>query len=78
MEIRIIGADDARKALTMKEAITGMKRAFSRLSAGRVEMPLRGSLPVTHQDGVLLTMPAALPEDGELAVKLVTVFGYIR
>ena len=75
MEIRILSSDDVRKALPMKEAISGMNRAFSRLSSGQVEMPLRSRVPVTDQDGVLLTMPAALPEDGELVVKLVTVFG---
>ena len=75
MEIRIISSDDVRKSLPMKEAIFGMKRAFRRLSSGQVEMPLRSRVPITDQDGVLLTMPAALPEDGEMAVKLVTVFG---
>ena len=75
MEIRILSSDDVRKALPMKETISGMKRAFSRLSSGQVEMPLRSRVSITDQDGVLLTMPAALPEDGELAVKLVTVFG---
>ena len=75
MEIRILSSDDVRKALPMKEAISGMKRAFSCLSSGQVEMPIRSRVPITEQDGVLLTMPAALPKDGELAVKLVTVFG---
>ena len=75
MEIRILSSDDVRKALPMKEAISGMKRAFSCLSSGQVEMPIRSRVPITEQDGVLLTMPAALPEDGELVVKLVTVFG---
>ena len=75
MKIRILSSDDVRKALPMREAISGMKRAFSRLSSGMVEMPLRSRVPVTEQDGMLLTMPAALQEDGELAVKLVTVFG---
>ena len=75
MKIRILSSDDVRKALPMREAISGMKRAFSRLSSGMVEMPLRSRVPVTEQDGILLTMPAALPEDGEIAVKLVTVFG---
>ena len=75
MEIRILSSDDVRNALPMKEAISGMKRAFSCLSSGQVEMPIRSRVPITEQDGVLLTMPAALPEDGELAVKLVTVFG---
>ena len=75
MEIRILSSDDVRKALPMEEAISGMKRAFSSLSAGKVEMPLRSRVPVTEKDGVLLTMPAALPEDGEMIVKLVTVYG---
>ena len=75
MEIRILNSNDVRKALPMKEAICGMKRAFSRLSSGKAEMPLRSRVPVINQDGVLLTMPAAIPKDGELAVKLVTVFG---
>ncbi len=75
MKIRILSSDDVRNALPMQEAIAGMKLAFSRLSSGQVEMPLRSRVPVTEQDGVLLTMPAALPEDGELAVKLVSVFG---
>ena len=61
MEIRIIGADDFRKALKKKDAIAGMHRAFRRLSPGNVEMPLRGRLLVTEQYGVLLTMPSALP-----------------
>ena len=73
MKIRILSSDDVRKALPMREAISGMKRPFSRLSSGMVEMPLRSRVPVTEQDGILLTMPAALPEDGEIAVKLVTV-----
>jgi len=75
MKIRVLSSDDVRQALPMKAAIEETKRAFSRLSSGRVEMPLRSRLHIPEQDGVLLTMPAALLEDGEMAVKLVTVFG---
>ena len=75
MEIRVLSSDDVQKALPMAEAIEGMKRAYSRLSSGRVEMPLRSRVHVPEQEGVLLTMPAALPDDSEMAVKLVTVFG---
>ena len=75
MKIRILSCDDVRQALPMKAAIEESKRAFSRLSSGRVEMPLRSRLHVPEQDGVLLTMPAALLDDGEMVVKLVTVFG---
>ena len=75
MKIRVLSCEDVRKALPMKAAIEETKRAFSRLSSGRVEMPLRTRVHVPEQDGVLLTMPAALLDDGEMAVKLVTVFG---
>ncbi len=74
MGIRVLSSDDV-KSLPMGEAIEGMKRAYSRLSSGRVEMPLRSRVHVPEQEGVLLTMPAALPDDSEMAVKLVTVFG---
>ena len=75
MKICIISSDDVRQALPMKAAIDETKRAFSRLLNGRVEIPLRSSVHIPEQDGVLLTMPAALLDDGEMAVKLVTVFG---
>ena len=75
MKIRILSCDDVRQALPMKAAIEASKKAFSRLSSGRVEMPLRSRIHIPEQEGVLLTMPAALLDDGEMAVKLVTVFG---
>ena len=75
MKIRILRSDDVRQALPMETAIEVMKLAFSRFSSGRVEMPLRSRVHVPEQNGVLLTMPAAIPDDGEMAVKIVTVFG---
>ena len=75
MKIRVLSCDDVRQALPMKAAIEASKKAFSRLSSGRVEMPLRSRIHIPEQEGVLLTMPAALLDDGEMAVKLVTVFG---
>ena len=75
MKIRVLSSDDVRQALPMKAAIEETKRAFSCLSSGRVEMPLRSRVHIPEQDGVRLNMPAALLDDGEMAVKLVTVFG---
>ncbi len=75
MKIRILSCDDVRQALPMQTAIVETKRAYSRLSSGRVDMPLRSRVHIPEQDGVLLTMPAALLDDGEMAVKIVTVFG---
>jgi len=78
MKIRVLSCDDVRQALPMKAAIEASKKAFSRLSSGRVEMPLRSRIHIPEQEGVLLTMPAALLDDGEMAVKLVTVLVKIR
>ena len=75
MKIRVLTCGDVRQAIPMKNAIEASKRAYSRLSSGRLEMPLRSRVHIPEHDGVLLTMPAALPDEGEMAVKLVTVFG---
>ena len=57
MKIRVLSCDDVRQALPMKAAIEASKKAFSRLSSGRVEMPLRSRIHIPEQEGVLLTMP---------------------
>ena len=75
MQIRVLNAAEMCAALPMPEAIEGMKRAFCRLSEKRCEMPLRSSITIPDAEGVLLTMPAAIPDDGEMAVKLVSVYG---
>ena len=75
MKIRVLTCGDVRQAIPMKNAIEASKRAYSRLSSGRVEMPLRSRVHIPGNEGVLLTMPAAIPDDGEMAVKLVSVFG---
>jgi len=75
MKIRFLSSNDIRQALPMEAAIEGMKLAYSRLSSGRVEMPLRSRVYVPKQEGVLLTMPSAIQDDEEMAVKIVTVFG---
>lgn len=78
MQIRILSRSDVEQALTMPATIEGMKQAFGLLSAGKTEAPLRSRVQVPEQEGVLLTMPASVPEEGSLAVKLVSVFGKNR
>ena len=68
MKIRVLSSDDVKKSLPMKTAIEVTKRAFSSLSSRKVEMPFRSRINVPKQDGVLLTMPAALLDDGGGAV----------
>lgn len=72
MELRILTAVNLEKCLPMPEAIEGMKRAYAALSGGAAVMPLRGRLEMGA--GMTLLMPAYLPDDGALAVKIVSVF----
>lgn len=72
MELRILTAVNLEKCLPMPEAIEGMKRAYAALSGGGAVMPLRGRLEM--EAGMMLLMPAHLPDDGALAVKIVSVF----
>lgn len=74
MELRLFSAADVRAALSMAEAITGMKQAFAQLSDGRAQAPLRTHLAVSPDDSTLI-MPAYVPDSGALAVKVVSVFG---
>lgn len=69
--MRILTADDLRAALPMSAAIDAMAAAFSALSAGDVEQPLRTKL--TTPRGVTLAMPAYA--DGTSALKIVSVYG---
>lgn len=74
MRIRILSADDVRRALPMREAVEAMKRAFAQLSTGQAEVPLRVPLHVPRHNGLTLFMPAYLAADDRMAVKIVSVF----
>ncbi|MEW6567821.1 MAG: ornithine cyclodeaminase family protein [Chloroflexota bacterium] len=74
MELRILTADDVRRALPMVEAIAAVKQAFAQLSQGQAEVPLRSRLAVESRQSVVLFMPAYLKQTEDLAVKIVSVF----
>ncbi|RLC67393.1 MAG: hypothetical protein DRI48_02410, partial [Chloroflexi bacterium] len=74
MKLRILSAEDVRRALPMRQAIEAMKRAFAQLSTGQADVPLRSALDVPCHNGVTLFMPAYLAEDDHMAVKIVSVF----
>ncbi|MEE3121840.1 MAG: ornithine cyclodeaminase family protein [SAR324 cluster bacterium] len=75
MEIRVLSAKEMSRALDMGELIEGMKLAFQQLSSDRAIMPLRTRINLPEQKAVFLAMPAALPDQKKLAVKMVSVFG---
>ena len=72
MNFRIISRAEILSLITMHDAIDAMARAFGQLSAGEVEMPVRGML--TSGDGISLFMPARLGATGERGAKIASLF----
>ena len=72
--IRILSRNDVRQALPMHKAIEAVKAAFAQLSTGQADVPLRVTLQVARHNGITLFMPAYLPTDDRMAVKIVSVF----
>ena len=71
--MRILTGEEVRRALPMPTAIEAVREAYRALSAGEIEAPIRGVLPVPG--GVLLSMPAHAADSPISAVKLVTFYG---
>ena len=66
--------DDVRRLVPMPDAIQLMKVAFTELSAGRTDSPLRTVIPIPDADGDALFMPARVPAMDALGLKIVSVF----
>ncbi len=73
MNLRILSAEDVRRALPMKEAIGAVKSGFLQLSTGEVKMPLRTAIEVSAHNGVTLFMPGLLVRDDQMAIKIVSI-----
>ncbi len=73
MKIRILSAEDVRRALPMSEAIEAMRSAFGQLSANQADLPLRTRLQTDK--GLLLFMPAFLRQSREIGFKMVSLWG---
>ncbi|MGI8643309.1 MAG: ornithine cyclodeaminase family protein, partial [Thermomicrobiales bacterium] len=64
---------DLRLLMPMTDAITIMKEAFTELSAGRAEAPLRTVLHEASRNLDTLFMPAFVPSLDALGLKVVSV-----
>ena len=73
MKLLLLSAADIRAALPMPAAIAAMRAAFTALSTGQADVPLRTALAVPAAEGTSLFMPAHLPGIG-LGAKIVSVF----
>jgi ornithine cyclodeaminase len=73
LKLLLLSAADIRAALPMPAAIAAMRAAFTALSTGQADVPLRTALAVPEAGGTSLFMPAHLPGIG-LGAKIVSVF----
>lgn len=73
MELRVLSAEDVRRALPMSRAIEVMRSAFGQLSANEADVPLRTRLQTDK--GLLLFMPAFLRRSREIGFKMVSIWG---
>jgi len=71
MTVRVLRASDLVLVCRMKEAIEAVASGFASLSAGQASVPVRLSVPL--QEGVALTMPAALNGASFYSTKVVAV-----
>ena len=71
--MKLLTRSDLLQCLSMTDTIDAMAEAFSELSAGTANVPLR--TPIKAGDGVSLFMPAHLTASHALGMKLVSVHG---
>ncbi len=74
--MRVLSADDVRRAVPMPAAIDAVESAFVRLSAGQAEAPLRIHVETPERQAISFVMPARLAGEPlpALGVKVVSVF----
>ncbi|NQV17944.1 MAG: ornithine cyclodeaminase [Armatimonadetes bacterium] len=72
--IPYFSAEDIFKKLPMKNAIEAMKKAFSLLSAGKVNVPLRMNLEISEYNGSVLLMPVYAPKMKRVGLKFLSIF----
>lgn len=73
MKLILLSGEDVRRLVPMPAAIDAVASAFTQLSSGQAQIPLR--TPVESAGGVTLFMPGYLRETRVLGGKIVSVFG---
>jgi alanine dehydrogenase len=72
--MRLLTAADIRRAISMRDAIAAVKRAFAELSSGQAAVPVRTAIATVAPAGTALYMPAYLAASQNLGMKAVTVY----
>ncbi|MFV1979855.1 MAG: ornithine cyclodeaminase family protein [Rhodothermia bacterium] len=71
--ILLLTGSEIRTALSMHDAIEGMRRGFAALSLGEANVPMRTFIPLEGFEGSALFMPAYSQPEGSYAVKVASV-----
>jgi ornithine cyclodeaminase/alanine dehydrogenase-like protein (mu-crystallin family) len=72
--MRILSADDVRRAVPMSAAIDAVADAFAQLSTNQASVPLRVPIGQPDRDSHTFFMPAHLAQSDVLGLKVVSVF----
>ncbi len=72
--IRVLSAEQIREAVSMKDIIEAVERAFIELSTGHPEMPIRSHIRIAEPQGTALFMPSYMKPAGMIGIKTVTLF----
>jgi ornithine cyclodeaminase len=72
--MRILTADDVRRAVPMLAAVDAVAAAFAQIASGQAVVPLRVPIGQRRHDSHTFFMPALLEGSGGLGLKVVSVF----
>lgn len=74
--MRVLSADDVRRAVPMAAAVDAVEQAFVALSTGHAEVPLRAHIATPEREAISFFMPARVAGAGgeSLGLKVVSVF----
>lgn len=72
-KIFVLSGQDLKKVLTMKDCIDEMRNAFTALSKGEVEVPLRTAIDMGPDNGGALFMPVYASNISRVGVKTVMI-----
>ena len=73
-KIIFLSAEDIRNLVSMKEAIDAVESAFLQLSSGKAVVPMRTTINIQEKDATSLIMPAYLPEENQISLKLINLY----
>jgi ornithine cyclodeaminase/alanine dehydrogenase-like protein (mu-crystallin family) len=70
--VRYVTDTELRTLLTMSDAIELMREAFVERGEGRTDLPDRAAITLHGARDTVLCMPGALPDRGDVGMKLAT------